>query len=477
MSARVLAGALSWLSLGNVGARALSLVTMPLLTQWLSPDAYGEAAMVGTVVSLLSMFALAGIDVGYARHYCSGAVGASEAVEAFCWRWTLFLSLIAAFVGATVWVVGFGRWFDMRPELYPFVATGIFASALATMAQTRARLQIRYRQISLTQVSAGVLTASMSLTAAYFWRADSFALLIAMVGGYLLSGLMLGLPSAETLLRTSGLSIERRKALVAVGVPALVTAPAYWVVSSSDRWFLARYFDSAEVGIYSLGSMVGTVGVVVSSAITAAWLPELARAESEERRASANESGERVQLLLCLSVVVWVATVAAGGDVLRWLASPKFHAAAAVVPMLAAGVLFYGLMHVGNAFLVMRGQMRWTAAVWCVALTASLVLNAWLVPELGSHGAALTQVISFLIAMILVWVAVLKFESLDLKWSRIALATVLALAAGFLLERPWSESPLVSLGIKLPAGLCLAVALSVLLVPRLCEQTIRRLGL
>ena len=467
MTARRLVSAVSWLSLGGIAVRALSLLTMPLLTRWLSPTGYGEAALVGTVVSLGSVVALAGIDMGYARHHFSGITGPAAQVEAFCWRWPAGMALALAMVGATVWTLLLSRWFNAAAGWYPFVAMGIGASAFATMAQVRARLQNRYRTISLVQIVSGIVAAAFSLGIAYQERTGALALLVAMIVGYALPVALLWIPAPSRLFRRSDMPPAARRTLVAVGLPGLVTAPAYWVVSSSDRWFLARYFDGAEVGVYSIGATVGSLGLVLSMAITSAWLPELARTEASGAGISRERKRELVQLLVAVMLMAWLAVVAAGGDAIRWLADPRFHGAAAVVPWLAAGVLFYGAMHVGNTLLIMLGQLRWSGWIWAFGMVISIVLNLALVPRWGSLGAAWTQCLSFALVMVLVWVAVLRLDPIRLHVAPLALSALLAAGAALLMHVPWSPTPLLSLLLKFPVGVGIALALAALLVPSL----------
>lgn len=60
---RRLVSAMTQLTLSSGVVRLLSIVTMPILTALLSPQAYGVAALAGTVISLESVFGLAGVDM------------------------------------------------------------------------------------------------------------------------------------------------------------------------------------------------------------------------------------------------------------------------------------------------------------------------------------------------------------------------------------------------------------------------------
>lgn len=474
MPTRELVAAVSWLSIGNVMVRALSLVTMPVLTRYLSPDAYGVAALVGTLVSLVSVFALTGIDMGYSRHAFSARCGDAAGVEAFCWRWVLTGAFIASGITGLVWWQWAAR-LDMSPSHAGYAASGVFFSALLSMAQTRARLDSRYRQLAWVQIAVGCLVAACSLSIAMLWRQDATALLVAMVLGYALPVLFLGAPPLRRLTSTSGLNSQQRKNLLAAGLAGVVTAPAYWVLSSSDRWFLAAYHDHAAVGIYSIAFAVGTVGLVVGTAITAAWLPELSRNEAGAGPAQSEHKRDMVQLLLASLVIVAVAVSAAGGDVIRALADRRFHAAADSVPWLAAGAMFYGAMHVGNALLIMKSRLHWAAIAWLLALAVSVGLNLWLVPTHGAAGAAMVQAISFLFVMLLVWISVLRFEPLALRWSRLAAACSIAAISATLMQFAWFDRPWLSLVAKLPIGLLFASGCLWLIAPNSLRGRLQRL--
>ena len=464
MSNRNLIKAVSWLSLGNVMVRALSLLSMPILTHFLSPDAYGVATLVGTLVSLLSVFALAGMDMSYTRHAFSGEVGDPARVESFCWRWVLgSAAAVSLFAGILWWQLA--SRFALSAYYAGYVCVGVFFSTLMTMSQARARLGNRYKRLAAVQFVVGCIVATAGILIAMKWRQDATALLVAMLLGYALPVLLLGTPKWADLASSSTLKGPQRKSILATGLAGIVTAPAYWVLSSSDRWFLAAYHDHAVVGIYAIAFTVGTIGVVVSNAITAAWLPELSREESSSSGTSLERKQEMIHLLFALLLVVAVAVCAAGGDVIRALADQRFHSAVASVPWLAFGVLFYGVMHVGNALLVMKSKLHLAALAWAVSLAASVALNSWLVPQHGAQGAAIVQAFAFFLVMVLVWGAVLRVNPQPLQSRRLLAGLAIGVLAAGIMQSQWFNNPWLSLAAKFPAGVVVAFSCMWIIAP------------
>jgi O-antigen/teichoic acid export membrane protein len=469
---RRLISATTQLTLSNGVVRLLSIVTMPILTALLSPQAYGVAALAVTVISLVSVFGLAGVDMSYARAYHSAQPPSGVGVEHYCWRFAISGALVAAVVGAAAW------WFFNRnsialdPRLAILVAVGIVFSVANTMVQTRARLDGRYRATAVTIIATGVISMVASIGIATIWRQDAMALLIPLLLGYLIPILLLGTPSLAGLVKPSGLTRNEGVTLIKIGLAGVVTAPMYWLLSSSDRWFLQHYHGAQAVGIYTIGYSVAIVGMMVNNAVTSVWLFEAAREHEQDPAWAQINLGRLMSRLAALMAVIWVAVAAAGGDIVRWLANERFHAAADYVPYIAGGVFFNGVLHLANTGLLLAKELNWAAMWWLAGGLVCILLNLALVPKYGGVGAAVTQSVSFaFIALGILATAQAKFH-VQLDWSRLAATMLVVLAGGVFLARPWHATAPFSLLLKLPIGIALAVIVAWLMAPDWCVKGI-----
>jgi O-antigen/teichoic acid export membrane protein len=472
--ARRVISATTLLTLSNGVVRLLSIVTLPILTVLLSPQAYGVAALAGTVISLASVFGLAGIDMSYARAYHSAQPPSGVGVERYCWRFAILGALLTAVVGAVAW------WFFNRDSvaldrrLAILVAVGIVFSATNTMAETRARLADRYRAVAVTIVVTGVIGSAASIGIA-IWRQDALALLLPMLLGSLIPVLLLGTPPVAGLAKPSGLTPNEGVALIKIGLAGIVTAPMYWLLSSSDRWFLQHYHGAEAVGVYSIGYSVAVVGIMVNSAVTSVWRFEAAREYEQDPARAQITLGRLMSRLAALMAVIWLVVTAAGGDMVRWLANERFHAAADYVPYIAGGVFFAGVLHLANTGLLLAKQLNWGALWWLVGGLLCALLNLALVPRYGGVGAAITQSASFgLIALAILATSQAKFR-IHLEWTRLATAMFVILAAGVFLAPPWHGIAPYSLLMKLPIGIAVAVIVAWMMAPDWCVKGINYL--
>ncbi|MEO8216237.1 MAG: lipopolysaccharide biosynthesis protein, partial [Acidobacteriota bacterium] len=431
----------------------------------LTPSAYGAASLVGTATSLVSVFALAGIDMSYARAYYSSGPPSGEAVEHFCWRIAIFTAAPAAVLaGLAWWFVNKGS-VELDQHLAILLALGVFLTVINMMSQTRARLEGKYRAMARAVVVTGLVGAAAGVGIAALWRRDAVALIIPVLLANLIPILMLGIPPVSELATPSRLGRKEGMTLMKIGLAGVVTAPMYWLLSSSDRWFLQLFHGADSVGVYSLGYNFAFLGVMVNTAVMTVWLPEAAREYEEDPEMARVILGRLMSRLVAGMALVWLAVASAGGDVVRWLANSRFHAAADVVPFIAGGVFFYGVSQLALYGLLLVKQLKWAAVWWFAGGLVCVALNLALVPRLGGIGAAITQSISFaFVAFAILTTSQIKYR-LELTWLRLAAVMAIVLGAALVMVPPWSSIPPLSIVIKFPVGVAVSALVAWVIAP------------
>ena len=462
---RQIAGATLMLTLSNAGVRLISIVTMPILTRLLPAQAYGGAALAGTLISLLAVIFLAGMDMSYARSYFAAEGPSGRQVEVFAWRYTLLAASLAGLCGALLWY-WLAPYYGLSRGLAGLVGGGAFLSFVQTMAQVRARLHGRYRAMMLTGLVSALAIATVGIGIAAWWRKDAVAVLASMLAGYFAVVVVLGIPSPRRLAERSGLSPSQRSAIIRVGLAGIVTAPMYWVLASLDRWFLGGMMNTSAVGIYSMGYNLATVGLMVSTAVASVWLPEAARLFEAAPEAAPVALGVIAERLVVVQAVVWVAVAGAGGDILRLLAAKPFHAAAPVIPFIAAGVFFNGVAQVASSLILLARRLQQAVPWWAIGTAVCCAGNVLLIPRMGIVGAAVTQAIAFGIVAGGIWVSAQRALHLQFHAWRTGLCLLVLLGGGAAMSPAWSAMPLVSLLAKFPVGVALAAIAGFWMAPQ-----------
>jgi O-antigen/teichoic acid export membrane protein len=258
-----------------------------------------------------------------------------------------------------------------------------------------------------------------------------------------------------------------------MGFASAVTAPMFWVMSSVDRWFLGVWSGQGPLGVYAFASGIGLTGMMVNTALTLAWFPEMSREYEASREDALGGIGRLWARLAGLLMVTWLVVAAAGGDLIRLLADRRFHEGAPLVPWLAGGVFFYGMAGLANTGLFLRTNRAPSAAGWVAGAVANVAGNALLVGRLGPMGASLAACFGFfVIASGMTWSAQSRLY-LPIPWGRILVAGAISLAAGVVMCGPWGASPIRSLLEKFPFGVVVAVAVMGTVAPDWLRRLVR----
>jgi O-antigen/teichoic acid export membrane protein len=470
--ARAVFGGAGLLAAAGVVTKLFGLASSPILTRLVGPSPYGLVALAGTISSLATTVAMMGVDLSYARFYFDGGGEQGEAVERFCWRFSLGTGLVVSLLAGAGWwwgsatVAGPG-------DLAAVVAAGTFTAVATSMATTRQRVRGSYFRIAVAMVGGGGTAVGLSVLFALRWRPDAWAMLVGALAGSVATVAILGIPAPETLLRSSGLSPERRRDLLRMGTASAVTAPLFWVMNSADRWFLGAWSGQGQLGVYSFAAGIGLTGLLLNTAVTLAWFPEMSKEFESSREHAPASIGRLWGRLATLHMVAWLAVAAAGGDLILLLADRRFHSGASLVPWLAGGVFFYGMAALANTGLVLRKNLAPTVAWWVAGAVTNVTFNALLVWRMGPIGAALAACLSYaLIAAGMTWSAQSRLY-LPIPWGKLIAAAVLTLVAGVWMQAPWSPSPLRSLLVKFPAGATVATVLAGIVAPDWVKSFIR----
>jgi O-antigen/teichoic acid export membrane protein len=384
------------LLLANLLSKSLSILILPLLTALLPPELYGEAALVGTMVSLASVLALAGMDVSYARAYFGVQGVSSDSVEKIIWQRGFWHSLIAGSVMAIIWVLYSRLHPELHPQLAPLIAFAVFGTLFSALAQVRARLLGHYQRIAIGVVLASLLAYVLMMFFATHNTLSAYALVTGSVVLVWVTGLSLPLPNLSKIIRVdAAIDTESTYRILSVGLPVMLTAPAYWVLSASDRWFLSMSNTTADIGVYAIGVSFGTLGMMLNSAVLSAWVPEVIREYETHANESYQAIGQAKQLLVLAYALVWMLIAGFCPELIRLLVDARYFSAISVVPWIAGGVFFYGCAHLFNTVFLLERRLTTTAKIWLVAVLFSLAANAWAVPRYGMIGAAAVQCFAF----------------------------------------------------------------------------------
>lgn len=203
------------------------------------------------------------------------------------------------------------------------------------------------------------------------------------------------------------------------GIPTIADGFFYWVITSSDRYLIGLFLGIIFIGYYAPAYSIGyllSVFIFPLSFMLSVVLPKL----FDEN----NIPEVKKYLSYCFKYFLMVIVPATFGisvlskELLVVFSTAEIAANAYfIVPFIAVSILIYGISYFFSQILVLFKKTKTLALVWFIASILNLGLNIILIPILGILGAALTTLLAYLAAFILMYYFAFKELQFKIEWS------------------------------------------------------------
>lgn len=431
---------------GGLIQRILAVLLLPIYTRYLSPSDYGTVETLIALTTILVIVLRLGISSAFIRFYFDSKEPERRRLVL---RTAFWFTMTMATVGLVVGVA-----------LSPEIASGLFGSSDDTAVvaaafvglwaqmnweQMLALFRVEQRSVAFVSASLANMSVTVAATLTLVVALDKGALgvIVGNFTGTLVVYVLLVGYRREQL----GLQLDRRllREMNRYGLPLVPSALMLWVTNFSDRFFLLKLADSAEVGLYSVGVRIASAMAILLTAFRMSW-PPFAYSIEDDREARTTYS---FVLTYVMTFMTWVATGLAllSPWIVDWIAAPDFSRSSKVVgPLAFSVVLFSGYVVVAIGL----GRTKRTQFNWVVTGAAAIVnvaINLALIPRYGMMAAAFATLAAYATMFVgMVWWARRVFP-VRYQWRRVLTALTVGVAT-------------VSIGKLAGAGLVAAIALS-----------------
>ncbi len=229
-----------------------------------------------------------------------------------------------------------------------------------------------------------------------------------------------------------GLHREDVRRIVSMGSRFVALVVALWVVHNADVYVLSRFEAERDVGLYRLAGRVAAFLSYFVSSFLMAWGPLEATSLFQATYARHGRPGVRSRLITYYLVIALtlLLAMAVSAEVLVRIAAPAYAAAAPLIAPIGFGFVAYGgfIVLARSATIAHRNLVYGTLAVGCAALFS--LLAVLLIPPFGGYGAALAVALSMFTGCIIFMVLIARAEQpVPFEYGRLLGVLTLALGA------------------------------------------------
>lgn len=408
-------------AIANGVSRAVPLLLIPLCATYIGKKGYGILGLAIMFQTFLISFLTYTISNTVINIYHEvNDLRQRKAILGTLWIFVLSFAIICC--GS---VEFFGEWlFETLFEGFPYLPYGRYVICTSFISITFTLIPLAILRASQ---NARAYTAVMSLNAIIQLFFILYFLILKDEGvtgvlkGLLAAALMMSMPYSIILLRNIAFRFSLRPArkYIAFGLPLIFELIALWVLGFSDRFILNKAVSLEELGTYTLGYQIGMVVNLVVNSIDTAWYPYFA---ALERTDCINKSAiKRIVTFIVLLISISGMCIALLAESALLIIGAEFSDASKITPWIAASYVFLGFAIIPRTVLLTDGRTIRLAVAACTAAITSLLLNLMIVPRYGIQSAAVVNLVSYLVLMLLTlyaagekWLFLYDFKDLSL---------------------------------------------------------------
>jgi O-antigen/teichoic acid export membrane protein len=273
-----------------------------------------------------------------------------------------------------------------------------------------------------------------------------------------IASLVFVLALSPTLVRNlaRGFSMPMLRSAAAFGLPKVPHGLAHQILNFSDRKLIEIFLTLSASGLYHIGYMLGTGVKFFLAAFELAWAPYV---YAQLEKPDAARTLARVATYAFAALVgCGLVNAVFGRELLFLMATPDFHEAHPVIPIIVLAYMTQGLFALTSIGIGISKKTTYFPAMTLSAAVLNIVLNILWIPRFGIEGAAWATVAGYALMAVMGIYFGNKHYPIPYEWSRlarIAVAAALAYAVSTLAPLAWQTAIPVKLGACLvfPAAL------------------------
>lgn len=398
----------------KTSAVAMQYVFILVVARTQGAGSLGSFALSLTVMQLLSILALLGLDTWLTRRIAAlKAEGDLQGISRAYRSVTAITLSSSILIGGVLFITA------------PFISAAVFSKpALSIHLQT---ISIALPLLVLTTVHAGVFRGVKNMTGFTLFKA-AIPLINALILLLTHTGMNQISPAAAYVISTAlvlvgyvfvwhrnpnYVSAEGTgsrmtwRPLINESLPMMITGSIFFIMNWVDNLVIGIFRTEAEVGLYDSAFKMASVAAITLMAINAIQAPSFAEHHSKQEMGKLKASVHRSGMLLFytslpISILLFIFP--------EWILSffgPGFSSAADCVRILVVGNFINAWTGSVGILLQMTGYHQQYNRIILYASILSVLMNLVLVPSLGILGAAIsssaTKAIQNLAATVLVY--------------------------------------------------------------------------
>lgn len=399
--------------MGTFLPKLTTLITLPILTQYLTKAEYGIFDLIGTLLSLVLPLATLKIEAAAFRFLidCRGDEDGTREVVSTIF---LFLLPVMGSVSIFAFLAAHGMTFELRVLLGLYFLCDVCVSAMQQVARGLSQ-NVLYSASAIVLAVANMLF--LLLLVKGMKKGLEGALLAMVLALILAAGLLLWRGGWRGRIRLSAFSGKRLKQLLHYSWPMIPNSLSFWVMNLSDRWLITYYMGIEANAVYAVANKIPNLVAMLQTTFALAWQENASEAVKD--RDAGTYYSEMFEAFFSLLAGAMAALFAVTPILFGLLIDGQYQEAYPQLPILLAAMMFATLSSFLGGIYTAHKRTRNVGATTILAALCNMAVNFLFIRTLGLYAASLSTLVSYLFLTIYRMCDVRRFEGMTYQPARI----------------------------------------------------------
>jgi O-antigen/teichoic acid export membrane protein len=412
-------------AMGDIIPRLIGFISLPILTQYLSPTDYGIVNYVNTLNTFLLALGFLSLNTYFLVFYyrCKS----NEEQKRLLGNLSTFIILLNSLI--VVFLLFFGKYlFDAlgsNIDFYPYIVIAVFINyfnLFSILPSALFRVLEKPMPLTVLNISRGIVAFALTLILVIFYDYTALGVLYAnLIVNFVFAFIFIYMIRNHIVWN---LNFKKIKEALAFSLPLVPGAIAYYLTTISDRILIDKYLSLSDLGIYGIAATIALILNIFSFGAYKAFEPYIFKNWGSDQFVSVFQH-IRNNFVYVLLIGVLLLSIFAK-EFFFLMTDEQFHEAYIYVPMIIIGVYSSSIGLLYGTIITARERTKINSLIVIIGATISVTLNVLFLPRYGLFSAAIVSSLAMTVMLVIsVWYAKIKISHIKPFISSILVAATI----------------------------------------------------
>lgn len=411
-------------AIGNFGSKIMQFILIPIYSYALTTTEFGKVDVLTSLVSLLAPIICLDIFDGVFRF----ALDKTEnKVKLFSTGiiFTLFSSIVICIVTLVLAPI---------ISTYPVIYTGILliVTIFYSLITNYARAVGFVKQYAISGIINTIVMGLSNILLLVYLHAGMNGYMLSMIAGQIVAILFLFIfTNIVKDIKLKSFDFFDLKRVLRYSIPLIPNNLAWWLNSTSDRFFILGMLGASYNGIYAMASKIPSLITTITSIFFQSWqISVVEEFNSKESKKFISQVFEGfVSVLFCGTFII----LGAIKLIFKLFLNPSYYSGWMISPYLLLAVVYTSIASFLGTIYTANKRTEKVMITTIYGGVVNVVLTIIFIKMMGLGGAALANAISFLLVSFLRYKDIHNIGKIELDYRNFAILHVLFAVECFLL--------------------------------------------